>query len=194
MSIDALREDLVLDADLPGARLRLHTTWGLFSPREVDAGSRLLLEYLKVREDEHALDLGCGYGPLGLAIARQAPAGRVHLIDRDFVAIDYARENARRNGLDNVEVYLSNGFGAVAPDLSLSLVVSNLPAKVGNELFRLIFHDAHARLEPGGRIVVVTINGLRDFVKREFTSTFGNARKLKQGKSYTVTSAVRLGD
>lgn len=193
MSIDALREDLVLDADLPGARLRLHSTWGLFSPREVDAGSRLLLEHLNVREDECALDLGCGYGPLGLAIARQAPLGRVHLVDRDFVAIDYARENARRNALDNVEVYLSNGFGAVAPDLALSLVVSNLPAKVGNELFRLLFHDAHARMVPGARIVVVTINGLRDFVKREFTSTFGNCRKLKQGKSYTVSMAVREG-
>ena len=193
MSIDALREDLVLDADLPGARLRLHSTWGLFSPREVDAGSRLLLEHLDVREDERALDLGCGYGPLGLAIARQAPAGQVHLVDRDFVAIDYARENARRNALDNVEVYLSNGFGAVAPDLALSLVVSNLPAKVGNELFRLLFHDAHARMVPGARIVVVTINGLRDFVKREFTSTFGNCRKLKQGKSYTVSMAVREG-
>ena len=193
MSIDDLRADLVLDADLPGARLRLHSTWGLFSPREVDAGSRLLLEHLEVREDDTALDLGCGYGPLGLAVARRAPRGRVHLVDRDFVAIDYARANARRNGLDNVEVYLSNGFDAVAPDVALSLVVSNLPAKVGNELFRLLFHDAHARMLPGARIVVVTINGLRDFVKREFRATFGNYAKLKQGPGYTVSMAVREG-
>jgi len=191
MSIDELRRDQVIDADLPGVRLRLHATWGLFSPRAIDAGSRLLLEHLDVRADEVALDLGCGYGPIGLAIARQAPAGRVHLIDRDFVAVDYSRANAERNRLDNVEVYLSNGFAAVAPELPLTLVVSNLPAKVGNELFRLIFHDAHARMVPGARIVVVTINGLRDFIKREFTATFGNCRKLKQGKSYTVSMAVR---
>jgi len=191
MSIDELRRDRVLDAELPGASLTLHTTWGLFSPRAVDEGSRLLLEHLDVGTDEVALDLGCGYGPLGLTIARQAPNGRVHLVDRDFVAVDYARENARRNALDNVEVYLSNGFDAVAPDLSLTLVVSNLPAKVGNELFRLLFHDAHARMVPGARLVVVTINGLREFVKREFTATFGNCRKLKQGRSYTVSMAVR---
>jgi len=191
MSIDELRRDQVIDADLPGVRLRLHATWGLFSPRAIDAGSRLLLEHLDVRANEVALDLGCGYGPIGLAIARQAPAGRVHLIDRDFVAVDYSRANAERNRLDNVEVYLSNGFAAVAPELPLTLVVSNLPAKVGNELFRLIFHDAHARMVPGARIVVVTINGLRDFIKREFTATFGNCRKLKQGKSYTVSMAVR---
>ena len=192
--IDALRRDRVIEAELPGLPgrpLRLHATWGLFSPRAIDAGSRLLLEHLDVREDELALDLGCGYGPLGLAIARRAPAGRVHLVDRDFVAVDYARANAARNGLDNVEVYLSNGFDAVAPELPLTLVVSNLPAKVGNELFRLLFHDAHARMVPGARIVVVTINGLRDFVKREFVATFGNHEKLKQGKSYTVSAAVR---
>ena len=193
-SIEALRADRVLDAELPGlaARpLRLHATWGLFSPRGIDAGTRLLLEHLEVRDDDVALDLGCGYGPLGLAIARQAPHGRVHLVDRDFVAVDYARANAERNAVPNVEVYLSNGFDAVPRDLPLTLVVSNLPAKIGNEAYRLIFHDAHARMVPGARIVVVTINGLRDFVKREFRRTFGNSRKLKQGPGYTVSMAVR---
>lgn len=193
-SIEQLRRDRVLDAELPGLgerRLRLHATWGLFSPRAIDAGSRLLLEHLDVREDDVALDLGCGYGPLGLAIACRAPRGRVHLVDRDFVAVDYARANAERNALTNTEVYLSNGFDAVPPDLPLSLVVSNLPAKIGNEAYRLIFHDAHARMVPGARLVVVTINGLRDFVKREFKATFGNAKKLKQGPGYTVSMAVR---
>ena len=119
-SIEALRADRVLDAELPGLAgrpLRLHATWGLFSPRGIDAGTRLLLEHLEVRDDDVALDLGCGYGPLGLAIARQAPHGRVHLVDRDFVAVDYARANAERNAVPNVEVYLSDGFDAVPPDL-----------------------------------------------------------------------------
>lgn len=191
LTIDELRRDLVLDADLPGAKLRLHSTWGLFSPRAIDAGSLILLEHLDIRRDDVALDLGCGYGPLGLAIAKQAPDGEVHLVDRDFVAVDYARANAERNALHNAHAYLSNGFDAVAPELALSLIVSNLPAKVGNESFRLLFHDAHARMVPGARLVVVTINGLREMIKREFRSTFGNYRKLKQGKSYTVSMAER---
>ena len=191
MSLDELRQDRVLDAELLGHPFRLHATWGLFSPRGIDAGTRLLLDHLEVRPDDVALDIGCGYGPLGLAIARRAPEGRVHLVDRDFVAVDYARANARRNGIDNVEVYLSDGFGAVPADLALTLVVSNLPAKVGNELLRLLFHDAHARMVPGARIVVVTINGLRQLVKREFREVFGNYDKLKQGPGYTVSAAVR---
>ncbi|MEE9321819.1 MAG: methyltransferase [Granulosicoccus sp.] len=193
MSIDHLREDLVLDTHLLGASLRFHSTWGLFSPRAIDDGSRLLLDHLTVSSDEVALDIGCGYGPLGLAIAKQASAGQVHLIDKDFVAVDYARANAVRNGIDNVEIYLSNAFSAVPADLPLSLVVSNLPAKVGNELFHITFSDAHARMQPGARIVVVTINGLRSFIKRAFTETFGNYHKLKQGKSYTISMAEMPG-
>jgi len=113
MYLEQLREDLVIDADLPGGSLRLNSTWGLFSPRGIDEGSTLLLEQLDVREDDVALDLGCGYGPIGLSIAKQASAGRVHLVDKDFVAVDYSRDNASRNGIDNAEVYLSNGFSAV---------------------------------------------------------------------------------
>jgi len=190
MYLEQLREDLVIDADLPGGSLRLHSTWGLFSPRGIDEGSTLLLEHLDVRKDDVALDLGCGYGPIGLSIAKQASAGRVHLVDKDFVAVDYSRDNASRNGIDNAEVYLSNGFSAVPLDLPLSLVVSNLPAKVGKEFFQITFDDARRRMQPGARIVVVTINGLRSFIKRSFTEVFGNYQKLKQGKTYTVSMAV----
>ena len=194
MDLDALRRGLTLDADLPGARLRLQTTWGLFSPRAIDAGTRLLLEALEregIGPGEAAIDVGCGYGPIGLALARAHPEARVHLIDRDFVAVDRARANAEANGIANARAYLSDGFSEVPEDERFDLVASNLPAKVGNELYRLLFADAHARMRPGARIVVVTIPGLKDFVKREFTATFGNFDKLRQGKSYTVSAAVR---
>ena len=191
MTIEALREDLVLDAQLLGRSMRLHTTWGLFSPRAVDDGTELLLDKLEVGRTDVALDIGCGYGPLGLAIAGAAPEGCVHMVDRDFVAIDYSQANARRNSIDNAEIYLSNGLSAVPVDLQLDLVVSNLPAKVGNEMFRLMFHDAFLRMRPGARIVVVTVNGLRDFVKRNFRDTFGNYEKVKQGRTHTVSAATR---
>lgn len=190
MSVEHLRKDLVINATLAGRELQFHSTWGLFSPRAIDEGSLLLLDHLEVREDDIALDMGCGYGPLGLSIAQQAPQGEVHLIDKDFLAVDYSNRNAALNRLSNANAYLSNGFSHVDSALSLSLVVSNLPAKVGNEFFQILFHDARARMRPGGRIVVVTINGLRGFIKRSFNDTFGNCKKLKQGKTYTVSMAV----
>lgn len=191
MSLADLRQDIVLSAELNGEALQFHSTWGLFSPRGIDAGSALLMDYLEVDEEDVALDLGCGYGPLGLCIARKAYRGQVHLIDKDFVAVDYTKLNAKLNDINNVSVYLSNGFSAVPKDLPLTLVVSNLPAKVGNEFFQIAFADAYDRMQPGARMVVVTINGLRGFIKRSFTETFGNSRKLKQGKNYTVTMAIK---
>ena len=190
MSTDHLRKDLTINASLCGHALCLHSTWGLFSPRAIDEGSVLLLEHLDVRDDDVTLDMGCGYGPLGLAIARQSPRGQVHMVDKDFLAVDYANANAQRNQLSNAQAYLSNGFSHVDKQLPLTLVVSNLPAKVGNEFFQIMFDDARHRMQPGARIVVVTINGLRGFIKRSFNEVFGNYDKLKQGKSYTVSMAV----
>jgi len=189
--VDKLRTDQIITAELLGTPLTFHSTWGLFSPRAIDDGTLLLLDHLQVGKDEIALDMGCGYGPLGLAIASQCPHGQVHLVDKDFVAIDYAAANAKRNALSNTQAYLSNGFSAVPEDLALTLVVSNLPAKVGNEMFYIAFYDAHARMQSGATFVVVTINGLRQFVKRAFTDVFGNYKKLKQGKNYTISMATR---
>jgi 16S rRNA (guanine1207-N2)-methyltransferase len=189
-----LRQDLHIDANLLGYDLQFKTTWGLFSPRGIDEGSELLLEHLQVAKDETALDFGCGYGPIGLAIAAAAPEGSVQLIDKDFVAIDYANTNATLNKLPNARAYLSNALMGVPTERAFSLVVSNLPAKTGNELYTLAFNDAKDRMLPGGKIVVVTINGLRSYMKRSFTEIFGNYKKLKQGKTYTVSAAERLPD
>lgn len=190
--LEKARQDIELSAELRGRPLRFSTTWGLFSPREIDAGTRLLLDHLEVRPDDRAFDLGCGYGPLGLAIARDAPRGHCLMVDKDFVAVEYARRNAKRNGIDNVEVALSDGFRHVAPR-DFDLVVSNLPAKTTKEHYYLFFHEACERLAPGGRVYVVVITGLRQFVARAFTEVFGNHEKVKQGRDYTVAMARREG-
>lgn len=189
--VDRLRKDQLISAELLGSVLEFQSTWGLFSPRQIDEGTLLLLDHLQVASDEVAFDMGCGYGPLGLAIAAQARQGHVHLVDKDFVAVDYATKNAQRNSLSNTSVYLSNGFSATPENSEFTLVVSNLPAKVGNEMFYIAFYDAYQRMQPGARIVVVTINGLRQFIKRSFTDVFGNYKKLKQGKSYTISMATK---
>ncbi len=92
------------------------------------------------------------------------------------------------NQIKNAEVILSNGFSEVG-DRRFDLVVSNLPAKTGKELYYLYFYDALERLNPGGRFYVVTISGLRKFVQKAFIEVFGNYKKLKQGKTYTVAMA-----
>lgn len=189
--IARLRQAIAFDAELGGRTLKLESTWGLFSPREIDEGTRLLLGHIEIPEDADCLDLGCGYGPIGLALAARAPRGQTLMVDKDFVAVDYANRNARRNGLANARAMLSNGFDQIPADLRFHLIASNIPAKVGKELLSILLHDARERLIPGGRLYVVTINGLREFMKRNLKEVFGNYDKLKQGPHYTVAMAVR---
>lgn len=190
-TIDELKKDLLIEAELMGKPLKFATTWGIFSPREIDSGTDLFLKYLEIKEDEIALDIGCGYGPLGLAIAANAPKGQVHMVDKDFVAVDYANKNAQLNKLPNAKAYLSNGLSAVPKEMVFTTVVSNIPAKVGKEMLSILLHDVHAHLEPGGQFVVVTINGLRQYMKRNFMEVFGNYDKVKQGKDYTISRCVK---
>src|SRR5262245_36195002 len=104
-------------ATLRGHQLTFHSTWGLFSPKAVDEGTTLLLKHLELPTDAAVLDLGCGYGPLGLTAAKLVPRGTVHLVDKDFVAVEYAHRNAQANHLPRVQAYLSNGFDQVPPGL-----------------------------------------------------------------------------
>ncbi len=183
-----LRQDIVFSDTLCGHTLQFHTTWGLFSPKGIDEGSRLLLDHIEVHRDDDTLDLGCGYGPLGLTLARLAPDGNSVLVDKDFVAVEYSKKNAQLNNIQNTKIFLSNGFDQV-DSTGFDLIVSNLPAKTGKELYYLYFYDALVRMNPGARFYVVTISGLRKFVARAFKEVFGNYEKIKQGKTYTVALA-----
>ncbi len=181
-----IRQDLLIEF----RDFQYHTTWGLFSPRIVDDGSRMLLDYLEVETDDRCLDLGCGYGVLGLSMARSASAGHCLLIDKDFVAVEYAEKNRLHNRVENASCLLSNGFDQI-PRQQFDLIVSNIPAKVGKEMLYIYLFDALAYLKPGGSFYIVTITGLRQFFKRGFNEVFGHYEKIKQGKTYTVARGVK---
>lgn len=185
------RTDINFSQDVLGKPFDFSSTWGIFSPERLDDGSLMLLDYIDFKTNDDSIDLGCGYGVLGMTAARECPEGQHLLIDKDFVAVEYARLNCQKNGLTNTEVMLSNGFAHVPKERKFSLVMSNLPAKASKEQHYLYLLDAYERMEMGGRFYVVTINGLRDFMKRSFTEVFGNSDKIKQGKTYTITMAVK---
>jgi 16S rRNA (guanine1207-N2)-methyltransferase len=189
--ISELKKDIVFNANLRGQNFTFHSTWGLFSPQHIDEGTQLLIDHLEVGERDAVLDIGCGYGVIGLTITKLAPQGNVHMIDKDFVAVEYAKKNAEINDLQNCQVYLSNGFSHVPQDAKFDLIVSNLPAKPEREFFDILLADAKEHLNPNGKLYVVTINGLREFIKRNFQEVFGNYEKVKQGQKYTVGLAQK---
>jgi 16S rRNA G1207 methylase RsmC len=189
--IPKLKKDLSIQTTLLGHDLTLKTRWGVFSPRSIDDGTLLLMKYLEVAKKDKCLDLGCGYGPIGLAVAKSCPQGEVHMVDKDFVAVELSNNNAKLNHIDNAQAYLSDAFLSVNKDNYFDQIISNVPAKVGREQLSIILYDAYDALKPGGKITFVTINGLRHFIKDNFKSVFGNYKKLKQGQKYTISQAIK---
>jgi 16S rRNA G1207 methylase RsmC len=186
-----LKKDIEIVVNLLDNEITLHTRWGVFSPRSIDEGTMLLMKYIEVGESDICLDLGCGYGPIGLALAKHCTKGEVHMVDKDFVAIELANNNANLNNLSNTKAYFSDAFLQVPSEVKFDQVISNLPAKVGREQLSIILYDAFDALKPGGKITVVTIKGLKDFIKNNFKSVFGNYKKLKQGQKYIVSQAIK---
>ena len=149
------------------------------------------MKYIQIKDNDNCFDLGCGYGPIGLTMAKLAPKGKTLLVDKDFMAIEYSNKNASLNKIINAQAQLSNGFQHIDPDLSFDVIASNVPAKVGKEMMSIMLHDAYKHLKADGKIYLVTVNGLRQYMKRNLKEIFGNYKKVKQGKTYTVHLAYK---
>ena len=189
--LDEYRQDITFSATLCNHTINYDTTWGIFSPREIDDGTQLLMQHIKINEDDDCFDLGCGYGPIGLTMAKLAPKGQTLMVDKDFMAVEYSNKNAKNNKITNASAMLSNGFQHIDSSKRFDVIASNVPAKVGKEMMSLMLHDAHQHLKKDGKLYLVTVNGLREYMKRNLKEVFGNYKKVKQGKSYTIHLAYK---
>ena len=194
---DATTAAPTVEAALLGHDLRFETGVGLFSKRRIDAGTRLLLEALP-REHEwfDVLDLGCGYGPIGIAVASRWPQVRVAMADIDPLAVRAARTNAQINGVDDrCEVYLSDGTAALS-DRRFDAVLSHLPTHVPRSTLRRLLGESQSVLRPGGELIAVTAAAvdLRD----PLGSAFDTVRVLAESRAgtsppYRVVQAAHTG-
>lgn len=198
IALAELKKDMEIRTSLMNKGFTFKTTWGLFCPEEIDVGTKLLLK--AISEDEKVLktladstegevkilDIGCGYGPIGIALAKAFPTTSVDLIDKDFVAVEYSKKNAIENNTSNVSAFLSNGFSHVSADKKYSLIVSNLPAKVSKEFFWILFGETFDHLETDGYFVVVVIKQLEIMARKNFNTLFGNSEVIARDKTYSV--------
>lgn len=178
-------------AQLRGRRWTFLTDRGVFARGGIDPGSRLLIETMRIFPSDEVLDLGCGYGPLGLAAAALASQGRVVLVDVNERAVALARENAVRNGLSNVEVLQGDGCAPVA-DRQFDVVVTNPPVRAGRATVRRLVQEVWEHLRPGGRLCFVarTAQGARTLA-RDVEAVFGSVRELERESGYRVYEAIK---
>jgi 16S rRNA (guanine1207-N2)-methyltransferase len=136
-----------------GIPLAFRTDAGVFSRGEVDAGTDLLLKSLPEEMTGDILDLGCGWGVIGISIAKKWPGTRVTMADVNTRALDLSQENAKRNGAE-VTCVESDGMAALA-GRTFDAVVTNPPIRAGKQVIYQMFADAANALKPGGALYLV---------------------------------------
>ncbi|RYM04810.1 class I SAM-dependent methyltransferase [Sporolactobacillus sp. THM7-7] len=175
---------------LRGIPLSFVTDSGVFSKSGIDFGSRLLIESFREPEIEgRILDVGCGYGPIGVALSKSYPARKVEMVDINERAVELAKANVSANKA-NAEVFQSNLFEQV--DGTFAAVVTNPPIRAGKKVVYRIFADAFAYLESHGEFwAVIQKKQGAPTAFRALNDIFGKVDVVARKKGYSVFCATK---
>ena len=170
-----------------GHGLNFMTDAGVFSKGELDVGSRLLLDALPDLSGD-VLDLGCGWGAIGVAVARAYPACRVTMADVNHRALDLCRQNCQRNGV-TAEVIESDGMAAVM-GRKFDAVITNPPIRAGKQVIYRMFADAAVSLKEGGALyLVIRKQQGADSCVKYLKTLYGAVEKLDKSGGFWVLKA-----
>ncbi|MNH87883.1 Ribosomal RNA small subunit methyltransferase C [compost metagenome] len=188
---DVRHDRRTIETVLRGKSLRFTSDAGVFSKGDIDYGSRVLIEAMEIPEGSAVLDVGCGYGPIGISAAYLAPKGHVTMIDINSRAVELARENARNNGAHNVTVMESDVLSAVKGQ-KFDVIVTNPPIRAGKAVVHQIFEEAYAHLNEGGTLwVVIQKKQGAPSAAAKLESLFGDVEEVGKDKGYRIIKAQK---
>ena len=160
----------------------------VFSPKSIDTGTLSMLSQVEFKKDDKVLDLGCGYGIVGILAAKKIGQQNVTMVDINKEAVNQSRINAKLNKVDNIHILQSNGVENVDEN-NFSLILSNPPYhedfKVPKEFIEKGFH----KLKIGGKMYMVTKR--KEWYKKKLISIFGGV-KIKEINGYYVFVAEKV--
>lgn len=178
--------------ELRGKKFQFLTDSGVFSRNTVDFGSRVLIEAFEWESlpTGRLLDVGCGYGPIGLSLA--AVTGRtVEMIDVNQRAVALAQENAKRNQIEQVDIHTSNIYETLTAK-EYAAIVSNPPIRAGKKVVHEILSGAHPRLVVGGTLtVVIQKKQGAPSAEKKMLEVFGNVEIVTKDKGYYILKSTK---
>lgn len=163
------------------------TSSGVFSPLRIDRGTKLLIQHAQVPDRGLILDVGTGYGVIGIVMATLCPACEIIMTDINDRAIWLAKENIKRNGITNVIVQKRNFFDSLK-ESNYSMIISNPPLKLGHQTIYKFIAESYKFLSQGGSLQVVI---RKDHVRliSHLKQVFPDVEVLASKKGYRVLLA-----
>lgn len=185
---DAAHDIHDLRVELLGHKLTFLTDAGVFSKKMIDFGSQLLLKCLEVEKGERVLDVGCGYGPLGISLVK-AYGVQATMVDINSRALDLARKNAERNQV-SATIFQSNIYEQV--EGKFDHVISNPPIRAGKQVVHEIIEKSMDFLEDDGDLtIVIQKKQGAPSAKSKMEDVFGNCEIIKKDKGYYILKSVK---
>ncbi|HQC74927.1 MAG TPA: class I SAM-dependent methyltransferase, partial [Bacilli bacterium] len=176
-----------------GEQLTFLTDAGVFSRQQIDFGTHVLLETIKERLDnqKNILDVGCGYGVIGLSIAKTHPDLVVTMVDVVTRAVELSQINAKQNGIVNVTIMESNLLANVLN--SFDMIISNPPIRAGKKVVHAIVDQAYHKLHDGGKLLFVIQKKQGALsLKEKMETVFLNAEIINKKSGYLVLESEKM--
>jgi len=168
-------------------QLNFETADDLFSPFGIDSGTLAMLKVVNFSPEDKLLDLGCGYGVVGIYAAKLIGGQNVVMSDSNAKCIELSKKNAERNEADAVKIIKSNGFEALQ-DTDFTLILSNPPYHADFSVPKHFIEKGFNRLKIGGKMFMVTKR--KDWYKNKFIAIFGGV-KIHEIDGYFVFCAEK---
>lgn len=181
---------MIIKVNIKGLDLELETSQKCFSPGKIDAGTLTMLSCVEFAQGQKVLDLGCGYGVVGITAARSIGATNVYMVDVDQEAIVYSMKNAKRNEVEGVSIIQSDGFDSLN-ETGFDLILSNPPYHTDFNVAKKFIEKGFNRLKIGGKMLMVTKR--KDWYKNKLISIFGGV-KIHEVDGYFVFEAEKRNE
>ncbi|GGI65117.1 class I SAM-dependent methyltransferase [Enterococcus alcedinis] len=191
-SPDTAHEYAHWDFELKGKLFHFTTDSNVFSKGTIDFGSRVLIDAFDATDlpEGPLLDLGCGYGPIGLSLAYDTKRV-VEMVDVNERALELAQTNAKQNKIENVEIHASYIYETLNHS-AYAGILSNPPIRAGKQVVHEILVNAADLLLPGGTLtIVIQKKQGAPSAQKKMLETFGNAEIILKDRGYYIIQSVK---